>query len=181
MSTVRVQDAGAVLPPDHAAPGGKRRPGMLTLLGGLADLVASVSLFGLMAMSFLDVFGRNLFNKPLPGTIELTELLMATIVFAVLPGITRRNEHVVIDLLDPLMPPAVRVAQRVVANVLGAITFFVIAWQLWEDGAKTARYGGTTPYFEMPLAPFIYVMAAMAALAAVGFVTGVFKRTESEQ
>lgn len=154
---------------------------MLGLLGRVADFISSVALFGLMAMGFVDVIGRNLLNKPLPGTIELTELLMATMIFAVLPSISRQNDHVVIDLLDAVVPARFKRAQLAFANSLGVIAFAVICWQVWVEAGKTAKYGVTTPYFEIPLAPTLYVMSVMAALASLGFLAAIFLPTESSR
>lgn len=148
----------------------------LATLGRVADVVSSVALFVLMAMGFVDVIGRNVFNKPLPGTVELTELLMATMIFAVLPSISRQNDHVVIDLLDSVIPARFRHGQLLVTNALGAIAFAVICWQLWVDAGKSVKYGVTTPYFEIPLGPPVYVMSVMAALASLGFVAAMFTR-----
>ena len=54
---------------------------------------AAVLLFGLMAVTTVDVIGRYIFNWPLRGGFELTELLLLTLVFAGLPLVSRADEH----------------------------------------------------------------------------------------
>ena len=68
--------------------------------GGLA----SVMLFFLMAVTVVDVTGRYVFNAPLPGSSEITELLMAVLVYTGLPGVSRLEKHISVDLLDSVTP-----------------------------------------------------------------------------
>lgn len=145
----------------------RRFPALLAYVG---DIAAALSLFGLMALTFVDVIGRNAFSAPVPGGTELTELLMAAMVFSVLPAISRRNDHIVIDLLDEFVPQRLRPLQLALANLLGGAAFAVIAWRVWVDAGKTADYGGITPYLGWPMAPFLYAMAVMAGATAVAFV-----------
>jgi hypothetical protein len=53
-------------------------------LGGLA----SALLFFMMALTFVDVVGRYLFNTPVYGGFEMTEVALATLIFAGLPLVT---------------------------------------------------------------------------------------------
>lgn len=53
-------------------------------------------------ITVIDVIGRYFFSAPLNGAFELTEVLVAALVFAALPLTTERREHVEVDLLQPL-------------------------------------------------------------------------------
>ena len=66
--------------------------------------IAAVTLFSLMLTTCIDVFGRYLFNNPLTGSTELTEIAVGIVVFSVLPVISWRNDHVVVDILDHFFP-----------------------------------------------------------------------------
>ena len=43
--------------------------------------IAAVILFLLMLLSFIDVVGRDVFDAPLPGGFEITEIMMAALIF----------------------------------------------------------------------------------------------------
>ncbi|MCP5265643.1 MAG: TRAP transporter small permease [Burkholderiaceae bacterium] len=164
-------------PSPSGAPAPARAPDrLLGRLEWIGDFISALALFALMAMGFVDVVGRDLFDSPVPGMVEVTELLMALMIFAVLPSISRRRDHVVIDLLDAFVPRWLVPVQRVFGELLGAITFAVIAWQLWDEAGKNAEYGDITPYFEWPLAPFVHAMAVLAAIAAAGFLAAALGR-----
>ena len=59
-----------------------------------------VMLFSMVAMTFVDVLGRRLFNTPVFGANDITEHLMAAIIFSGLPLLTGQRGHLSIDLFD---------------------------------------------------------------------------------
>jgi TRAP-type C4-dicarboxylate transport system permease small subunit len=61
---------------------------------------AAVLLFGLMLITTADVIGRYIFNWPLRGAFEITELLLLALIFAGLPLVSRADEHVTLDFID---------------------------------------------------------------------------------
>ena len=77
---------------------------------------AAMLLFGLMALTTADVIGRYIFNWPLRGAFEITELLLLTLIFAGLPLASRADEHVTLDFIDMALgdagPPAAAPARR---------------------------------------------------------------------
>jgi hypothetical protein len=68
------------------------------------DWSAALVLFGLMALTFTDVIGREVFNEPFAVTTDLTRLLLAAMVYTVLPSVSRLEQHVAVDLLDRWTP-----------------------------------------------------------------------------
>ena len=88
--------------------GPTRRWTSTTLRGGawldrVLGAAAAVLLFCLMALTTVDVIGRYLFNRPLRGAFEITELLLLTLIFAGLPLVSRADEHVTMDFIDRLL------------------------------------------------------------------------------
>src|SRR5215475_2687646 len=53
---------------------------------------AAVLLFCLMMLTTADVVGRYIFNWPIRGAFEITELLLLTLIFAGLPLASRADE-----------------------------------------------------------------------------------------
>ena len=70
--------------------------------------VAGGLLFAMMTLTFVDVVLRYFFNAPIKGGFEVTELMMAVLIFAGLPLVSRKNEHVTIDAFDRFFPARVR-------------------------------------------------------------------------
>jgi len=133
------------------------------LLGGLAALI----LFAMMSLTVIDVVGRYVFDAPVPGGFEITELMMASLIFAGLPLVTMRSEHVTIDMLDFLIPAALRRWQVAFLNLLFGLCFAVISWRLGFKALQTVNYGDVTATLQIPMAPFVFFMTLLTGLTAV--------------
>ncbi|WP_077001632.1 TRAP transporter small permease [Variovorax sp. KK3] len=143
--------------------------------------LAAVLLFALMLLTFVDVAGRNLFNKPLTGASELTEILLALVIFLMLPQVARRNEHIVIDLIDQICSDTVRRALDAFACVLGAIMFALIAWQSWILANRAMGYGDSTAALQIPVGPILYGLAVMAGIVAVASLLAIAPQAREAQ
>lgn len=133
------------------------------LCGGLAAL----ALLSIMGLTLVDVLGRKLLDRSLPGALELTELLMVVVIFAALPLVSLHGEHVVFDSLDAVIAKGVLRLQQVAVDLGCAFGLAGIAWLLAGKAAALAGYGDTTAQLKLPLAPVVALMATMCALAAV--------------
>ena len=137
-------------------------------------VAAAAILFALMLLSFVDVVMRYLFNRPIRGGVEVAEMMLLVLIFAGLPLVSHADEHVTMDFIDRMLPPAARlVLERAVHAVCAAVMFF-LTWQVWLKAGKVAAYGDVTDVIRIPIAPFIYFMAAMTVLTGVVHVFRVF-------
>lgn len=121
----------------------------------------------MMALTFVDVIGRYLFNRSVPGSFEITEIMMAVLIFAGLPLVSHREEHVSVDLVDHLVAPAVRRVQRRAIEFLSSALLAGLAYLLWRKAQQVAAYGDTTTVLLIRYAPYVYLMAAFLAVTAV--------------
>jgi len=137
------------------------------LLGLLCGLLAAVALFAIMMLTLVDVGGRKLIDRSVPGSLEVTELLMVVVIFAGLPLVSLAGEHVVFDSLDPWMPAAVRRVQGVVIDLLCAAGLIGLAWLMWGMAGQMAGYGETTAQLQLPKAPFVYGIGVLCALTGL--------------
>ena len=71
-------------------------------------VLSGAALFAIMALTFFDVLSRKLLDNSITGSLELTELLMVVVIFAALPLVSLRGEHVTFDSLDAYLPAWVR-------------------------------------------------------------------------
>src|SRR6476660_736194 len=84
---------------------------------------AAVLLFYLMALTTADVIGRYIFNWPLRGAFELTELMLLTLIFAGLPLASRADEHVTLDFIDMTMGEKGRLLLRRLVDLMCGLLF----------------------------------------------------------
>jgi TRAP-type C4-dicarboxylate transport system permease small subunit len=137
------------------------------LLDLLCGLLSGVALFAIMALTFLDVLGRKFLSNSIPGSLELTELLMVVVIFGALPLVSRRGEHVEFDSLDPYLPGWLRRVQAVFVHLLCAAVLLALGWLMWRMGTQFTASGETTAQLKLPKAPFIYGMAVLCGLTGL--------------
>ena len=128
---------------------------------------AAILLFGLMMLTTADVIGRYIFNWPLRGAFEITELLLLTLIFAGLPLASRADEHVTLDFIDMALGEKGRLLLRRLVDLLCGMLILALAWRVWIKAGKIAGYGDTTEVLRLPVAPFVYFMAVMVAVTGV--------------
>ena len=130
-------------------------------------VTSAVVLFTMMLITATDVAGRYLFNRPFAGGFELTEILLAALIYCGLPLVSARREHIVIDTFDPLFSARLRRVLDMVAEVVCAIALGGVGWLIFLRAARVAEYGDTTNVLKLPLAPVVYLMAVMITVAAI--------------
>ena len=130
-------------------------------------LASAIVLFLMMMTTAIDVAGRYLFNKPLAGGFELTEIMLAALIYCGLPLVSARREHIVIDTFDPLFSRRVKRGLDVVAEVVCAAALAGVGFLLFRRAARVAEYADTTSVLKLPLAPVVYLMATMIVVAAL--------------
>lgn len=128
---------------------------------------AAIVLAAVMMVSVVDVAGRYLFNWPLPGSSEMTEILMAVLIYAGLPVVSQRNAHITVDLLDSITPRAIVPIRNFVVGVFSAAILAVIAWRLWVYADQIRDSKDVSEYLKLPLAPFAYFMSGLCGCAAI--------------
>lgn len=129
--------------------------------------LAAIALFAIMILTLVDVSGRKALSESVPGSLEMTELLMVVVIFAGLPLVSLAGEHVVFDSLDSWLPNWLRRAQGLLVDVACAAALLGLAWLMWVKAGEMAGYGETTAQLRLPKAPFVYGMSVLCALTAV--------------
>jgi TRAP-type C4-dicarboxylate transport system permease small subunit len=144
-----------------------RRPvRMKKLLETLCSVLAAAALFGIMWLTLVDVVSRKLLSGSVPGSLELTELLMVVVIFAGLPLVALRGEHVVFDSLDPLLPAWLRRAQQCLIELFCAAALAGVAWLMAIKGSQMLQYGDKTQQLGLTLGYFVFLMSALIFVAA---------------
>lgn len=128
----------------------------------------AVALLLLMAVTAVDVVGRYIFNAPVRGAYQIVTALMALMVMAGLPIVTLREEHIKAGLFDQFFDGPIRRLHRPAIDAVCGIALAVFAWRLWLQAADFSRTGQVLDYtLQIPTAPIIYFVAAMATVATL--------------
>ncbi len=134
-------------------------------------MLAITALFLMMVMTFADVVMRSALNTPIEAATELTRIMMAIVVFAALPMVSGRAEHITVDLLDPIFPKGLaRWRDAIIALACGAILWWP-AERVVVLAERARSYGDLTEYLGIPqfyIAWFVAVFTYLTAAALIG-------------
>ncbi|PCF94696.1 TRAP transporter small permease [Vreelandella nigrificans] len=129
--------------------------------------VAGATLFGMMLLTTADVGGRYFFNSPILGAVELTQLMLAALVFLSLPVVCWRQEHVSVDLLDAIFPAKLVWIREVLVNLIVTAALWVMAQRVWALAERAFSWGDVTEFLRIPRGYLVGLIAIMLALSAL--------------
>lgn len=92
---------------------------------------------------------------------------MVVVIFAALPLVSLKGEHVVFDSLDAFLPSWVRKFQQALIHIACAALLFGLAYLMWQTGGQFAITGETTAQLKITKAPFIQGMGLLCGLAGL--------------
>ncbi len=128
--------------------------------------LAGSTLFALMLTTCIDVIGRYVFNRPLTGSTELTEMAVGIIVFSVFPIICWREEHVVVDIFDRFVSPKVGFVRTILINICSAVGLIFVGYRIIVLGNRSLGYGEVSEYLAIPTGYMINFIGSMCWLSA---------------
>jgi TRAP-type C4-dicarboxylate transport system permease small subunit len=134
---------------------------------GVLGWIMRITLFCMMCLTTVDVTGRYVFDAPLPAAFEITQLLLAVVVFAGLPVITGRQSHVSISLVEQTLVGWSKKVQCIVVSLISAVALGWAAVSVWRQGERLLRHGDYTAYLNIRLAPFAFAFSVLIVLAAL--------------
>jgi len=130
-------------------------------------VLVALLLVAMMLVTAVDVFGRYLLSSPLPGAFEVTEIMLALIVFIALPLVCLHQEHITVTLVTERLSPRVREFHAVIISLFCAGILLLIAWRLIAHSLQLASYGDVTIFLRVPKGPIGYTIAGFTVLAAL--------------
>ena len=130
-------------------------------------ILVAMLLLAMMFVTAIDVFGRYLFDSPLPGAFEITGIMLAMVIFIALPLVGLHEEHITVTLITERLTPRVRELHAVVISLVCAAILVLIAWRITAHSLQLASYGDVTIFLRFPKGPLGYTMAGFTVLAVL--------------
>ncbi|WP_425089038.1 TRAP transporter small permease [Stappia sp.] len=147
---------------------------ILRLAASLPLRLAAGCLFVMMVLTFGDVIGRSVLSAPIPGAAELTELLLAAVVFLAMPATCLFERHISVDLLDGFLPRFLIRWRDAAMNLLFGVLLVWPVMACWTSGLRILGYGEVTLYLRLSVGGIIlFITAGLAAGAAAMVLRGV--------
>jgi TRAP-type C4-dicarboxylate transport system permease small subunit len=162
--------AGAPAPIETGVVATPVPPADLGWPGRILSTAAGAMILIMMVVTTIDVIGRDVFNAPLFGAFEMTEILMGLVIFAGMPGTTAAREHITVNLIENLVSRRVRFVQTGLGDALCAAVAGVMAWRIFWRGLGLIEARETTMMLGIGRGYVAILMALLLAATAAVFV-----------
>lgn len=133
----------------------------------VTQFITNMFLLFIMLLISFDVIGRNLFNKPIKGAFELTELGAALLVFFALAVTHRQGEHITIDFLVDRFSKKIRNWLVAIIEFCIAIVLLYMSWHMYDFGLRSMARNTTTTDLLIPIYPFLIIAAITLIIFAI--------------
>ncbi len=141
----------------------------LALIGGL-------SLIMMALITVISILGRTLLDRPIPGDIELAQLMTAFAISSFLPWCQHQKAHVFVDFFTARSSPAVQQGLQRLGLLLLASLFGVLAWRTMEAAGSALQTSETTMLLGIPIWVQSLVLIPGFLLAALVAITQALER-----
>jgi len=130
-----------------------RFSGLLAHVENVFNLIAAFSIIALIFLAVAQVFGRLLFNAPIPGFIDITEQAMAIFAFAGVAYCQRVGGHIRMEIvLGQLRGRALYICEML-GVILIAFTVALLIWGAWYHFDRSWNIGDSTMDIRLPTWP----------------------------
>jgi TRAP-type C4-dicarboxylate transport system permease small subunit len=139
--------------------------------GGILTGISGVLFLGLMFLGAGDVAGRYLFNKPIMGTMEASEILMAGVVLLSWAYSQRIGIHVRMRLIISQYSPRAQAIVNFITLLLSLVLFSFIFWQSLAIAIKYLHEHRVFQTLPGPSAPYYFFVPVGAFFLCLEFIT----------
>ena len=126
--------------------------------------VGACFLIPLMLITSTDVLSRDLFDSPVPGTIELSQYLLAVFILLGIAYTQQVKGYVEVTLLTSRLPLRARSILSIIATLMSLSIFSILVWQGWVVGIEERT---VSDMLRIPQYPFRALVAVAAFLTCL--------------
>ena len=129
---------------------GIRRINYIVCAVGMAMIIP------LMLLTFADVVLRSFFNKPIPGTFEISQYILAVFILLGAAYTQQVKGHVGVDFVTSRLSPRLRAICEILTTLLSLFIIAVVVWQGWVVGISEKA---VSDQLRIPQYPFKVLVA----------------------
>jgi TRAP-type C4-dicarboxylate transport system permease small subunit len=146
-----------------------RLSGLLHKISHIGVWIASIILFGIAVLIFVDVIGRYVFNASIVGSQEIVELAVALVLYFGLSYSTHSRAHVRVDaLVNAFSERGKRICLGLV-TMLCMLVSGPIAVQMFRQAAIIAERGAASNLLHIPHWPLYCIVACCNVILTFEF------------
>jgi len=116
-------------------------------------------LIPLMLITAVDVVSRDVLNHPIPGTVELSQYMLAVFILLGLAYAQQMKAHVAVSLFTSRLPHRVQLIFNIATTLLCLFISCILLWQGWAVGIGEKT---VSDMLRVPQYPFRILVAVAA-------------------
>jgi TRAP-type C4-dicarboxylate transport system permease small subunit len=124
---------------------------LLDRLARIIELALALAFIAAVLLNFTNVIGRYLFGVSLLGSDEVQVFIMVAMTFLGAVVVTRRNEHLRMDVLARRAPARVRFVLRIAEQILLIVLAGFVVSQSYFYTGQMLRIGRTSDMAGVPM------------------------------
>lgn len=141
--------------------------GWLYKIAHALNSIGVVIIFLLMLLTVADVVLRKIFNKGILGTLEISEFMMAAVVFFSLAEGELKDRNVNVDLLVNRLSLKNRAIIDAIVKIIGFVLYCFITFSVFSYAFLMKSSGEVSLDLWLPKYPFIYIAAVALIIFSV--------------
>lgn len=135
------------------------------------SFVGMFMLLPLMLLTSLEVVGRAVWSRPIPGAVELSSYMLSVFVLLGVAYTQQAKSHVRVEMLTSRLGPRAAAGLDVFTLLLSLFIIGVLAWQGWVVGVEERA---VSDMLRVPQRPFKLLVSLAGLLLALELVVDVF-------
>ncbi len=129
----------------------------------------------LMLLGAFDVIGRYVFNRPITGAFEISEVLLAGVLFFGWAYTQATRGHIRVNILVRRFSARGQALTDLINSVLGLVLFSVITWQAALIAIAYWETNRIIDVIMVPLAPFRMFVSVGAFFLCLEFIVQILQ------
>lgn len=121
----------------------------------------------MMLLTAVDVTGRYAFSSPVPGSIEMSELMLALFGMLGMGYTERMNANVRVTILEKVLPGRLLAGLNTLVYLLSAGIMAILVYQGWLMAIEEYHYKTMSDNLGIPTYPFHFLLSLSSAVLVV--------------
>jgi len=132
--------------------------GIIKRIFSITDILAGVCFFATMVLVITNIIMRNIFIKPILGTVEMVGLLVATGLGLALANCEMTNFNIAMDIVTEKLSVKTQKIIEIFVYLISLGFWAIVVWQVFIYGNTSFINGRVTATASIPLYPFIFIL-----------------------
>jgi len=132
--------------------------GIVKKIFSITDLLAGICFFAVMVLVLSNIIMRNVFGKPITGTVEMVGLLTATGLGLALANCAMNDGNIAMSIVVDKLSRRKQKVIDIVMYLTSLVFWSVVVWQMFVYANTSLANGRLSSTASIPIYPFIFLL-----------------------